>query len=108
MLMSSSSSSPSSDRGGVVIGTRDDLGRASMTAPKHGNKLKQNHRNHNYHSDMGDRMEILRNGTLVISDIRGHDADEYKCQAINSYGLDEVTTTLIVQGVQGSNPDLGS
>lgn len=95
---------PSSDRGGIVVGTRDDFGIISMMAPKNVNKRRQNHRNHNYHtnhnyhSDMGDKMEILRNGTLVIHDLKGHDADEYKCQARNTYGLDEVTTTLVVQG----------
>ncbi|XP_013413706.1 Down syndrome cell adhesion molecule homolog, partial [Lingula anatina] len=42
-------------------------------------------------------VKILENGTLEIVDVQGVDAANYTCQAVNQYGADEITISLIVQ-----------
>lgn len=44
-----------------------------------------------------DRIQILENGSLIISDVQSTDAAEYTCRAENEHGADEITHSVVVQ-----------
>ena len=46
-----------------------------------------------------DQYKIFENGTLMINSIQKKNKGEYKCEARNSYGHDEKTLVLKVQGI---------
>ena len=46
-----------------------------------------------------ERISMFANGSLYIRNIVGSDAADYVCRTENEYGADEITLSLIVQGM---------
>jgi len=49
-----------------------------------------------------DRVQVLRNSSLIIRDVQSSDASDYTCRAENKYGADEIIVSLVVQGLRTS------
>ena len=59
------------------------------------------------HLTRDDRFKLLDNGSLAIGEVRSGDTGDYVCRAENEFGADEITVSLIVQGIDSKQHTFG-